>query len=87
MGVKSPVFESWFCTYCVILGKSLHISEPQIGMEDEENVLIANPAGKKRLNIVSLEEMINYMWSCTDEPDGFYWNGKKRCGGYIKVLL
>ena len=58
-----------------------------IGMEDEENVLIANPAGKKRLNIVSLEEMINYMWSCTDEPDGFYWNGKKRCGGYIKVLL
>lgn len=29
VGVKSPVFESWFCTYCVILGKSLHISEPQ----------------------------------------------------------
>ena len=29
VGVKSPVFESCFCTYCVILGKSLYVSGPK----------------------------------------------------------
>ena len=57
-----------------------------IGFFENGKVLIGNPAGKERLSIVSLEEMINYMFSCSEEPSGFYWNGKKRCGGYIKLL-
>lgn len=57
-----------------------------IGTDGEGNVLIGNPAGSQRLQLVPLDEMINYMWSCTDEPDGFYWNGKSRCGGYIKIM-
>lgn len=56
-----------------------------IGIDNKDNVLIGNPAGSQRLQLVSLDEMIDYMWSCTDDPDGFYWNGKKRCGGYIKI--
>ena len=56
-----------------------------IGIDKKDNVLIGNPAGSQRLQMVSLDEIIDYMWSCTDEPDGFYWNGKKRCGGYIKI--
>ena len=57
-----------------------------LGFRDDGKVLIGNPAGKARLSAVSLEEMIDYMFSCSEEPSGFYWNGKKRCGGYIKLL-
>lgn len=57
-----------------------------IGTDGQGNVLMGNPAGSQRLQLVSLDEMVNYMWSCTDEPDGFYWNGESRCGGYIKIM-
>ena len=57
-----------------------------IGIDGNNNVLIGNPAGSQRFQIVSLDEMINYMWSCTKTPNGKYWNGKPRCGGYIKIM-
>ena len=56
-----------------------------IGIDKDDNVLIGNPAGSQRLQMAPLDEMIDYMWSCTSEPSGFYWNGKKKCGGYIKI--
>ncbi|MDO4746518.1 MAG: hypothetical protein Q4B18_08175, partial [Bacillota bacterium] len=57
-----------------------------IGADENGNVLIGNPAGSQRFELVSLDEMIDYMWSCTNEPDSFYWNGKPKCGGYIKIM-
>lgn len=39
--VKSLEFESWFCTYCVILGKSLPISDPHGGKGDPGTILLA----------------------------------------------
>jgi len=58
-----------------------------IGTDGSGNVLIADPYnGPQRLKTAPVEEMIDYMWSCTEIPDGFYWNGKPKCGGYVKVL-
>lgn len=57
-----------------------------IGTDDKGNVLIGNPAGRQRFQLVSLDEMINYMFSCTKEPCRFYWHHKDYCGGYIKIL-
>lgn len=57
-----------------------------IGCDDNNNVMIADPAnGDERFKKASIDEMLGYMWSCTAEPDSFYWNGKEKCGGYIKV--
>lgn len=58
-----------------------------IGTDGNGNVLVADPYnGPQRLKTAPVEEMIDYMWSCTESPDGFYWNGKPKCGGYVKVL-
>jgi len=57
-----------------------------IGVDKNNNVLIGNPAGSQRFQLVSLDEMINYMWSSTEEPIKFYWYGINRCGGYIKIM-
>lgn len=56
-----------------------------IGIDENDNVLIGNPAGSQRFQLVPLDEMVNYMWSCTKSPNNLYWNGKNRCGGYIKI--
>jgi len=57
-----------------------------IGADNKGNVLIINPAGSCRFQLVSLDEMIDYMWSCSKTPNSFYWNTKTRCGGYIKLM-
>lgn len=57
-----------------------------IGIDKEDNVLIGNPGSSQRFHLVELEEMTNYMWSCYEEPDSFYWNNIKKCGGYIKIM-
>lgn len=57
-----------------------------IGADNNENVLIVNPAGSSRFQLVSVDEMIDYMWSCSKTPNSFYWNAKARCGGYIKLM-
>lgn len=48
LGVKSPGLEWWLCTYCVILGESLHISEPQKG---ENGHPCANLAARTRTRV------------------------------------
>lgn len=57
-----------------------------IGVDKNNNVLIGNPAGSQRFQLVSLDEMINFMWSSTEDPISFYWYGINRCGGYIKIM-
>jgi len=57
-----------------------------IGVDDNNRILIGNPAGTQRFHIVSLDEMINYMWSCSKTPNEIYWRSKARCGGYIKIM-
>lgn len=56
-----------------------------IGIDENNNVIIGNPAGTQRFQLVPIDEMISYMWSCTKVPNGLYWNGKQSCGGYIKI--
>jgi len=57
-----------------------------IGVDKKGDVLIGNPGSAQRFQLVDLDEMTNYMWSCTDEPNSFYWDNSKRCGGYIKIM-
>ena len=58
---------------------------------DGDQVIVADPAnvsrgsGRGRIKKTSLDFISQYMWSCTEEPDRFYWAGKKYGGGYIKV--
>lgn len=57
-----------------------------------ENVIVADPAnisrgsGRGRIKETTLDFISQYMWSCSSEPDDFYWSGKGTGGGYIKVF-
>ena len=59
---------------------------------DGENVIVADPAnisrgsGRGRIKETTLDFISQYMWSCSSEPDDFYWSGKGTGGGYIKVF-
>ena len=55
------------------------------GITADDEVLVINPAGPSRFHLAPLDEMINYMFTCTDTPNSFYFNSKGRCGGYIKI--
>jgi len=55
------------------------------GITADDKVLVINPAGPSRFHLAPLDEMINYMFTCTTTPNSFYFYGKARSGGYIKI--
>lgn len=64
-----------------------------IGLEKNNRVIIADSANKgwykgpsQRFKVLPLVDVLNYTWDCTDTPSGgLYWNGKDKCGGYLKI--
>lgn len=63
-----------------------------LGMTDTGKAIVADPANRdgfgsqQRLKYVSMDEMVQYMFSCTKlTSTSVYWGGKSSGGGYILV--
>lgn len=63
-----------------------------LGMTDTGKAILADPANRdgfgsqQRLKYVSMDEMVQYMFSCTKlTSTSVYWGGKSSGGGYILV--
>lgn len=64
-----------------------------IGLTTEGKVLVNDSAnrswykGPQRFKLADLEDLMAYMFSCTEEPEEYYYCGMATDGGYIKVTL
>ena len=57
-----------------------------LGLTEEEEIIIGEPAGSGRIRFSTVEKMVPYLFPCKDtESTACYFSGRKKSGGYILV--
>lgn len=56
-----------------------------LGATAKGRIIVSDSVGDRRVYLADLDDYLDIMFSCTETPDHYYFAGKARSGGYLKV--